>query len=60
MEPISIGSASVDLHMAQIQQSAGIELAKKAIHFEESGALGLVEQLGSIDPNLGQQLDIRA
>ena len=60
MEPISIGSASVDLHMAQTQQAAGIEVAKKAMGFTKETARTEVEQLSSIDPNLGQNLDLRA
>lgn len=60
MDPISIASDSVNLSLSQTQQAAGISVMKKAINFEQSSALSLVQDLGSLNPNVGQSLDVQA
>ena len=57
---MDIAQMSVGMHQAQAQQSLGIAVAKMAM---DSGkeALALIEDVtASIDPNLGNSVDIYA
>lgn len=57
---MDIAQMSVGLHQAQAQQSLGIAVAKLAM---DSGkeALELIEETtASIDPNLGNSIDVSA
>lgn len=57
----AIGTASIGMHLAQAQQSAGIAVMKKAMGFEESQAAALIEDLRQAVPaSFGQRLDVLA
>ena len=52
---MSIAALSVDLHQANLWQDIGIAVLDKAI---ESDSEMVEEALASLDPNLGQNIDI--
>ena len=60
MDYMDVAQMSVSMHQAQAQQSLGIAVAKMAM---DSGkdALDLIEETtASLDPNLGNSVDIYA
>jgi hypothetical protein len=55
MQPFSIDAGT------QVQQAASVKTLKNALHFQEQGALKLLDTLSKItDPELGQHIDTYA
>ena len=53
----SIASASIDMHIAQTQQSAGISLLKKTMDMQQSSCDALIQSMDSVAPT-EHQLDL--
>ena len=54
---MSIAALSVDLHQAQLWQDVGIAVLDKAIDADSEMVEEALE-MASLDPNLGQNVDI--
>ena len=61
-EFMDIDALSIAMSQSRVQQSVGISLAKIAMDTGKESASQMTEMLKSsaVDPNLGQNLDIRA
>lgn len=57
---MSIAALSVDLNLAKTQQELGVSVLKMAVAAEQSGVEEALEVVGSLDPALGQNLDVTA
>ena len=57
---MTIAAMSVDLNMAKTQQELGVSVLKMAMAAETSGVEEALEVVESLDPNLGQNLDVMA
>ncbi len=57
---MSIAALSVDLNLAKTQQELGVSVLKMAMEAEKSGVEEALEVVGSLDPALGQNLDVTA
>lgn len=57
---MSIAALSVDLNLAKTQQELGVSVLKMAMAAEQSGVEEAPEVVGSLDPALGQNLDVTA
>ncbi len=57
---MSIAALSVDLNLAKTQQELGVSVLKMAMEAEQSGVEEALEVVGSLDPALGQNLDVTA
>lgn len=57
---MAIATLSVDMNMAKTQQELGIAALKLAISSDTSGVEEALELVESLDPNLGNNLDITA
>ena len=57
---MSIAALSVDLNLAKTQQELGVSVLKMAMAAEQSGVEEALEVVGSLDPALGQNLDVTA
>ena len=55
-----IAALSVDLNLAKTQQDLGVAVLKKAMEAENVGVEEALEVVESLDPNLGQNLDVTA
>ena len=55
-----IAALSVDLNLAKTQQDLGVAVLKKAMEAENVGVEEALEAVESLDPNLGQNLDVTA
>ena len=55
-----IAALSVDLNLAKAQQDLGVAVLKKAMESETSGVEEALAVVESLDPNLGQNLDVTA
>lgn len=55
-----IAALSVDLNLAKAQQDLGVAVLKKAMEAETSGVEEALAVVESLDPNLGQNLDVTA
>lgn len=55
-----IAAMSVDMNLAKTQQELGISVLKMAMEAENSGVEEALEIVESLDPALGQNLDITA
>ena len=54
---MSIAAMSVDMHQAQLWQDVGIKVLDKAIE-ADSEMIEDALNIGSLDPNLGNNIDI--
>ena len=57
---MSIAALSVDMHLAQTQQDFGVAVMKMAMETTTEQAEEVLQELGSLDPNLGNNVDIIA
>ena len=55
---MSIAAMSVDMHMARAQQDFGVAVLKMAIEADASMMEETLEAVGSLDPALGNNIDI--
>lgn len=59
MDVTSIAAASIYLHQSQVQESAGIAIAKQVLNVQEVAAEALIETIRESVPSFGHKLDIR-
>ncbi len=57
---MSIAALSVDMHLAQTQQDFGVAVMKMAMETTTEQAEEVLQELDSLDPNLGNNVDIIA
>ena len=57
---MNIAAMSVDMHLAQTQQDFGVAVMKLAMETTTEQAEEVLKELGSFDPNLGNNVDIIA
>lgn len=57
---MAIAAMSVDMNMAKTQQELGVSVLKMAIAAENSGVEEALEIVESLEPNLGNNLDVTA
>ena len=57
---MSIAALSVDMHLAQTQQDFGVAVMKMAMDTSTEQAEEILQDLGSLEPNLGNNIDIMA
>lgn len=57
---MAIAAMSVDMNMARTQQDLGVSVLKMAMAAETSGVEEALEAIESLDPNLGNNLDVTA
>ena len=57
---MNIAALSVDMHLAQTQQDFGVAVMKMAMETNTEQAEEILEEIGSLDPNLGNNIDIFA
>jgi len=57
---MGIAAMSVNMHQQETADNWGIGVMKMAMDTAESGAVELLEDLPSIEPNLGTTIDIQA
>lgn len=57
MDVSSIASASIDMHLAQTQQAAGVSLLKKTMDMQQLSCDTLIQSMDSIAPS-EHKLDI--
>ena len=57
---MAIAAMSVDMNLAKVQQELGIEVLKMAMQADASVVEEALEVVGSLDPALGQNIDIMA
>ena len=57
---MSIAAMSVSMHQGQAMQDMGMAILKMAMDTTETGTEEMLEQLESLDPNLGALVDIQA
>ena len=57
---MSIVALSVDMHLAQTQQDFGVAVMKMAMETTTEQAEEVLQELDSLDPNLGNNVDIIA
>lgn len=60
MDDMAIAALSVNMSMAQAQQDVGISVLKMAMSADASAVEEALEVVESLDPNLGNNLDITA
>ncbi len=57
---MSIAALSVDMHLAQTQQNFGVAVLKMAMSDSAEQMEEVLQEIGSLDPNLGNNIDITA
>jgi len=57
---MSIAALSVNMHLAQTQQEFGVAVMKLAMDTSIEQAEEILQELGSLEPNLGNNIDIMA
>ena len=57
---MNIAALSVDMHLAQTQQNFGVAVMKMAMETTTEQAEEVLQELGNLDPNLGNNVDIIA
>ena len=57
---MNIAALSVDMHLAQAQQNFGVAVMKMAMETTTEQAEEVLQELGNLDPNLGNNVDIIA
>ena len=57
---MNIAALSVDMHLAQTQQNFGVAVMKMAMENSTEQVEEVLQELGSLEPNLGNNIDIMA
>ncbi|MBQ7705582.1 MAG: YjfB family protein [Selenomonadaceae bacterium] len=57
---MNIAALSVDMNLAQAQQNFGVAVMKMAMETSTEQTEEILQELDSLDPNLGQNIDIIA
>ena len=57
---MNIAALSVDMHLAQTQQDFGVAVMKLAMEDSAAQAEEILQEMESLDPNLGNNIDIMA
>ena len=57
---MNIAALSVDMHLAQAQQDFGVAVMKMAMNNTTEQAEEILQEMGNLDPNLGNNIDIIA
>jgi hypothetical protein len=57
---MNIAALSLDMHLAQTQQDLGVSVMKMAMETSTEQVEEILEEIGSLDPNLGNNIDIIA
>ena len=57
---MNIAALSVDMHLAQTQQDFGVTVMKMAMETSTEQVEEILEEIGSLDPNIGNNIDIIA
>ena len=57
---MAIAALSVDMNQARVQQELGITVLKMAMESDASAVEETLQAIESLDPNLGNNLDITA
>ncbi len=57
---MAIAALSVDMSMAKTQQELEVAVLKKALEADTSAVEETLAMVGSLDPNLGVNLDVTA
>ncbi len=57
---MAIAAMSVDMSMAKAQQELGVSVLKMAISADTSSVEEALEVIESLDPNVGNNLDVTA
>ncbi len=57
---MNIAALSVDMHLAQTQQEFGVAVMKMAMENSTEQTEEILQEIGSLDPNLGNNIDIIA
>ena len=57
---MNIAALSVDMHLAQTQQDFGVAVMKLAMDTTTEQAEEILQEMESLDPNLGNNIDIIA
>lgn len=57
---MSIAALAVNMHLAQTQQDFGVAVMKMAMDTSTEQAEEILQELGSLEPNLGNNIDIMA
>lgn len=55
---MSIAALSVDMHLAKTQQDFGVSVLKMAMEADASMLEETLESVGSLDPALGNNIDV--
>ena len=57
---MTIAALSVDMNAAKVQQELGISVLKMAMNADNTAAEEILEVVESLDPALGNNLDVTA
>ena len=57
---MAIAAMSVDMSAAKVQQELGVSVLKMAMEADNSAAEEVLEVVESLDPNVGNNLDVTA
>ena len=57
---MNIAALSVDMHLAQTQQDFGVAVMKMAINDSAEQTEEVLQEIGNLDPNVGNNIDIVA
>lgn len=57
---MSIAALSVNMHLAQTQQDFGVAVMKLAMDTSTEQAEEILQKLDTLEPNLGNNIDIMA
>jgi hypothetical protein len=57
---MNIAALSVDMHLAQTQQDFGVAVMKMAINDSAEQTEEVLQEIGNLDPNVGNNIDIMA
>lgn len=63
MDLAAIGAMSIQMHLAQTQQSVDVSMTKKAMDLQETQASAMIDALEAsvpVAPSFGHQLDVLA
>ena len=60
MDLASVGAASIEMHLSQLQQSVDVSMAKKAMDLQEAQMQTLLSGMPAAQPFSGHLLDTRA
>ena len=57
---VNIAALSVDMHLTQTHQEFGVAVMKMAMENSTEQTEEILQEIGSLDPNLGNNIDIIA